>query len=518
MSMYGARPRNMQEAVLPQIRGLFRHTPGLRRLDGTVAKFLTSQRTDVAVGAPQHGDKPDIINRYWFTYRMPRSVFKAVPGVLWNTVTGTFIPPMIVVMGTIQGTLRGGPKGLVVEGGTCMALAVIWMACGYTAAAAQVLGGLANTAFGPYRRYVQHRYWHPVHHEWREHSMAPDVDLQMLPTDEAMRDNALGRMAAKSQGAVGEEREFYKLLGIHHDATPKEVKAAYRKASLHLHPDRNKSPTAQEDFDKATKAYRVLSDPDKRKTYDAGGEAALSGQAASRRDMVVGLMGGERLRSIAGDVLLNRPMRYMIDAVRYDPEEVEVLLVRMHRRCAEALLEMLEEHPGATGGDKAAWQAKVRKGFTGQMNTGLAKEVIWVLAEEYTWAVESLERSPVQRMLDAATRDIPNAVAMRCKPYVHLLMKGTRAKADPTVVMETMWHFGVRDLRTTARHAALSLVLDDSVAPEERTRRAVALREFADMLLKTGTPFDRISDSTLNAYSKSTAEYMRRQQQARENK
>lgn len=66
--------------------------------------------------------------------------------------------------------------------------------------------------------------------------------------------------------------DLYKVLGVSKKATDEEIKKAYRKLARKYHPDRNPDdPKAEEKFKEVQGAYDTLSDPEKRKEYDAGG-------------------------------------------------------------------------------------------------------------------------------------------------------------------------------------------------------------------------------------------------------
>jgi molecular chaperone DnaJ len=68
---------------------------------------------------------------------------------------------------------------------------------------------------------------------------------------------------------------YYQVLGVGRDATPDEIKKAYRRLARRLHPDVN--PDEEERFKEVTKAYEVLSDPRKRELHDLGGDPFSTG-------------------------------------------------------------------------------------------------------------------------------------------------------------------------------------------------------------------------------------------------
>lgn len=87
-------------------------------------------------------------------------------------------------------------------------------------------------------------------------------------------------------------KDYYKILGVDKNVSESDLKKAYRKMALKYHPDKNKSPGAEEKFKEVAEAYEVLSDKDKKAVYDRYGEEGLRAGGGSSSS---GGTGGPRM-------------------------------------------------------------------------------------------------------------------------------------------------------------------------------------------------------------------------------
>ncbi|HSG13307.1 MAG TPA: J domain-containing protein [Gaiellaceae bacterium] len=71
------------------------------------------------------------------------------------------------------------------------------------------------------------------------------------------------------------ERDYYEVLGVGRDADEAEIKRAFRALARQHHPDVSEAPDAEQRFKEVVEAYEVLSDPERRATYDRFGRAGL---------------------------------------------------------------------------------------------------------------------------------------------------------------------------------------------------------------------------------------------------
>jgi DnaJ-class molecular chaperone len=103
-------------------------------------------------------------------------------------------------------------------------------------------------------------------------------------------------------------RDYYEVLGVARDAERADVKTAFRRLARELHPDVNDhDPGAEEKFKEAAEAYEVLSDPERRRAYDAYGHEGLRGNGfapgagfGTIDDIFQAFFGGQGIRFTRG--------------------------------------------------------------------------------------------------------------------------------------------------------------------------------------------------------------------------
>jgi molecular chaperone DnaJ len=98
------------------------------------------------------------------------------------------------------------------------------------------------------------------------------------------------------------KRDFYDVLGVTKNASPEELKSAYRKLAVKHHPDKNPGNKVSEDkFKEASEAYGVLSDQEKKQNYDNFGHAAFEGGGGRQGGGFGGGFGGADFSDIFED-------------------------------------------------------------------------------------------------------------------------------------------------------------------------------------------------------------------------
>ncbi len=104
------------------------------------------------------------------------------------------------------------------------------------------------------------------------------------------------------------ERDYYEILGVDRGAPDADIKRAFRALARELHPDVSDAPDAQEKFREAAEAYEVLSDPERRATYDRYGREGLRGRGFTPADFDLGHL-SDIFGAFFGESLFGRAAR-----------------------------------------------------------------------------------------------------------------------------------------------------------------------------------------------------------------
>lgn len=119
------------------------------------------------------------------------------------------------------------------------------------------------------------------------------------------------------------ETRYYDILGVPVDASTDDIKKAYRRLAIKLHPDKNPNdPGAEERFKELAIAYQTLSDPALRKKYNEFGpkESAPEGGYVDPEEIFGSIFGGDRFVPIIGHISLARDMKAAMQEADEEPE------------------------------------------------------------------------------------------------------------------------------------------------------------------------------------------------------
>ncbi|RNF27372.1 putative chaperone protein DNAj [Trypanosoma conorhini] len=325
----------------------------------------------------------------------------------------------------------------------------------------------------------------------------------------------------KSSRGGGSDGDYYAVLGVERDATARQIKEAYNRLVLEIHPDKNPSKSAASQFDAVTKAYRVLGNAEKRRKYDIGGTSVVEDIGEKKRDAVRALFGGDALYNIVGDVKTGSFSQRVVDGLDWTQDELAACRQRMLQRCRDELLtaylQPLQHGNTKTGGHHdGVGLTDVKRRLQGLLNTGLAKEVLCAVGQEYMRVVRYSEaRSALQRLQFFLHVIAPHRVQRRVDKWRALGRIRQHTFKDSAAMVDLAWYTSVEELESTARWVATAVILDPRLPLEERQRRREALRVIAETFVVYGQVYKGANRQTMDTLMNSLREYKQQQQQQR---
>jgi len=244
--------------------------------------------------------------KMFFTTERPKDFFQGTMSAVGNIATGAVGGVALMVSAPIIG-VREGMKDGGGATGACTGL-LKGLGSGIFAGTAMVLGGAvsgaaqlgrgvtsqwtsstreSNTIWDEDKR-VWAKVYLPQEAEILEVSEEDFIaEIEQEARDKASKrksktgggkyDDNNGNTSHQAPAKIVKDTTFYDILQIETNATPAQIKKAYYKRSRAAHPDKNPdNPNAKTEFQKISTAYQILSDPDLRDKYDAGGEDGVN--------------------------------------------------------------------------------------------------------------------------------------------------------------------------------------------------------------------------------------------------
>ncbi|KAL7437773.1 hypothetical protein ACHAXH_008815 [Discostella pseudostelligera] len=226
-----------------------------------------------------------------FDTQRPRDLIGGLRSAVSNTLRGTFygvaamfsnIPPVSSSMSSSNTSLsnRGIISGVITTIVTRIVIAIALPTAGLFVGVYQITRGVLATPSAIIDGFIKCKVYNESERTWVHYRLNEDVEEIRAQLEKTKRREEKGgrrtQDAASSSSSSPRKKvkstEYYELLGIRTDASPSEIRSAYRRRARDVHPDkRPDDPNAMRKFRELSAAYQTLSDPALRKRYDSSG-------------------------------------------------------------------------------------------------------------------------------------------------------------------------------------------------------------------------------------------------------
>lgn len=209
-----------------------------------------------------------------FITRPPRDLWQGFVNAVSNMSKGYWNGCYMVWDHAFQGFDIGGAFGLAGGAMTGLVAGAAVVAGGVVASVSQLIQGIYNTPMA-FHAPSEGKTWDEDEGKWKYYSLDEEVREFEREQAESEGSNRHQNLRQRSNRKV-KETHFYRMLKVPTDATSSEIKRAYYREAIKVHPDKNRGDTSAETkFQQLSAAYQVLSREETRETYDTFGKCYL---------------------------------------------------------------------------------------------------------------------------------------------------------------------------------------------------------------------------------------------------
>jgi len=420
----------------------------------------------------------------------------------------------------IAGANQSGFPGFCQGLASGLAAAVSLPVAGAAVGCVQVGRGLINSAEAVIESSAG-KDWDPETRSWYAYSLVEDAE-KVRHLDEfasSSREGSSQEGARHASRRPPKESTYYERLGVAHTASTDEIKKAYYKRALRLHPDKNANDeAAKEQFQQISEAYQVLADDKLREKYDTHGQASL--EQVNLMDAGVFftmLFGSDRFEPYTGTLALAAA------ASMEGQISIRRMQVRQTKREVQCALAMAERVATFVRGDKEQFVSTMATEAADLASVSFGDCLLLVVAEVYKGtaaeylgykrsllgvdghvaALKSKKLSFDNHTAAAGAGFRAVGAAVRTYKLVRELKQrddGGATETDPLsglsanalqatqeslpLFLEAMWHVSVVDVERTLEAAMYKLFHDHSVGEAERLLRAEAVALIGDVFMR----------------------------------